>query len=672
MAGALDDSQAASTVVRLALSFVVLTVPATVMGASTPLVLTAASRRSGRVGERTGLLYAVNTAGAIIGTLLAGFVLIGEYGIAASFRGAAVVNIAVGALTLAASVWLFERRPVVPVPEVTAPDVLVRSEPPLDARLRRLVLVVFAVSGFASLALEIVWFRVLALYVESTTYAFSAMLAVVLAGIAAGSALVTPLLRRRLDWMRVLAGLEVAAGVAALCSLWLLARSYGVADRLDDVVGVGRGSSREVVVLAAVTILPAALALGAAFPVGVKLYAEGVDDPGRSIGRFYAVNLTGGIAGTIVAGFVLLPLLGSRGTVVVLAGLLVASGVAVLVATERRVPAAIVSAAVVVVAVVAVPDPWAAAIERRLPGHRLVFDAEGVQSTVWVTEIEGGGRALYLDGLVQASSEPFTLLVHEQIGLLPLALHPDPRTVLVVGLGGGVTPGVMSTFDEDVDITVVELSEEVVDGADAFSRWNHEVLEQPNVDVRIDDGRNYLLTADERFDVITADIIQPRTPGAGKLWSREYWELARDALAPGGVMLQWVGTDRTTLEYELIVRTFLEVFPHATLWESGSLLVGTVEPLAIDPGALAASVAEPSRAAALAPYGYAALDDLLARYTAGPEQIARFVGDGPLLTDDLPRIEYWRSLDVAPGEPRVAWEPIAEGADASEVVASGP
>jgi spermidine synthase len=668
-----------TTLARLVLSFVVLTVPATIMGASTPLVLTAASARSGRIGERTGLLYAVNTAGAIIGTLLAGFVLIGEFGVAASFRGAAIVNIVVGAAMLAASWLVFERRPT-GSPAVAAVDGHPRpgqgdaslddggGATGVDSGRRRLVLAVFVVSGFVSLALEIVWFRVLILYVESTTYAFSAMLAIVLLGIALGSAVVTPLMRMRVTWLQVLAWLEVAAGVAALCSLAFLARSYGVADALDRVVPVGRGSSREVVVIAAVTILPTALLFGAAFPIGVRLYAERTDHPGEAIGRFYALNLLGGIAGTIVAGFVLLPAIGSRGTVAVLAAMLLASGVLLLVSTGQRMPALGAALAFVLLVVVALPDPWQAAVRRRLPDHRLVFDAEGAQSTVWVTEVDDGGRALYLDGLVQASAEPFTLLVHEQIGLLPLALHPDPRDVLVVGLGGGVTPGAMGIFDEDLDITVVELSPEVVDAASRFEAWNHGVLDQDHVDVRIDDGRNFLLTTDERYDVITADIIQPRTPGAGKLWSAEYWELARDALAPGGIVLQWVGTDRTRVEYELIVRTFLTVFPHATVWESGTLLVGTTDPLRIDADAVAATLSDGTRAAALGRVGVTSVEDLLGRYTAGPKEIVRFVGDGPLLTDDLPRIEYWRSLDLPPASEPVAWQAIADGADVADVL----
>jgi spermidine synthase len=250
---------------------------------------------------------------------------------------------------------------------------------------------------------------------------------------------------------------------------------------------------------------------------------------------------------------------------------------------------------------------------------------------------------MYLDGLPQASTAPEVVALHRLIGALPVVLHEDPRHVLVIGLGGGVTAG-SAAATEDARVHVVELSEEVIDGARFFERVNEGINRRRNVEFRVDDGRNYLLLTDRKFDVITADIIQPQHAGAGKVWSVEYWRLVRDALADDGIVLQWVGADRPEPVYKMIVRSFLEVFPDATLWADGQLLVGTKQPLRLDRDALRAELAEPEFAAARARAGITSIDALLALYTAGPKQLQRFVGGGPLLTDDRPRIEYYRSL----------------------------
>lgn len=212
-----------------------------------------------------------------------------------------------------------------------------------------------------------------------------------------------------------------------------------------------------------------------------------------------------------------------------------------------------------------------------------------------------------------------------------------------------MTAGALSD-DPDLRVEVVELSSEVVEGATWLAHVNGDVNNRPNVDIRIDDGRNFLLTTEQQYDIITADLIVPHHAGAGKLWSVEYWELARDALAPGGVMVQWVPNERAR-DHAMIVRSFLEVFPHVTAWGSASLLVGSNEPLQIDAADYERRVTDPGAGAALVAAGIGTVDSLHAMYTAGRDELIEFVGDGPVLTDDRPRLEFWRSAgrrDVPP------------------------
>jgi spermidine synthase len=652
LAGGTDTSIGLLTALRFALGFAVLLVPSTMMGASMPIVVKSSVLEAVDLGARAGWLYAVNTAGAIVGTLLAGFVLIGEFGLWATFLIAAAANGVVGLTAIVTSLRLGPARRTAAVAreEQRAPvDEIVSPAPTLT--VRRVVLCVFAVSGFVSLALEIVWFRVLVLYLESNTYAFSAMLATVLAGIAIGSALVTPFLRRRADWISRLIGLEVALAVVALTSLWFLGQSYDVADFVGNAYVPGTiPGNRFTVIASLLAIFPSALLMGIAFPIGLMIWGSTGEttttEAGRHVGTFYAWNLTGAIAGSIVAGFVLVPEFGTRASVVFLASCLLVAALAlaaVAPSRERVALGATGAVAFVIGLVLMVPDPYAAALEHRHPGERLVWSEEGIQTTVAVQQGTDGSRRMLLDGLPQANTAPDVVALHRLIGALPVALHPQPDDALVIGLGGGVTAGAAATTGAD-SVLVVELSDEVVDGARYFRRVNDGVTNRRDVRFRIDDGRNFLLLTDRKYDVITADIIQPQHAGAGKVWSVEYWELARDALADEGLMLQWVGRDRDEHVYKMIVRSFLEVFPDATLWADGQLLVAGRGPLQVNEDTLARKFSDPRIADALRRSGINGPDDILALYTAGPRELRRFVDGGPRLTDDRPRIEYYRSL----------------------------
>ncbi|MEO5762408.1 MAG: hypothetical protein ABIR28_08855, partial [Vicinamibacteria bacterium] len=213
---------------------------------------------------------------------------------------------------------------------------------------------------------------------------------------------------------------------------------------------------------------------------------------------------------------------------------------------------------------------------------------------------------------------------------------------LVIGLGGGATAGAVSRHP-DATVDIVELSDSVRKAASFFKRANYDVLSQPQVHLRVDDGRNFLLRTDQTYDVITADIIQPFHAGAGLLYSTEYFALAKKALAEDGLMLQWVG-QRPETQYKLIVRSFLTAFPNATAWLGGGLLVGGHGPLTVSRAAFEAQQANETTRQALNSVGLDSFEKLLSWYSAGARSLQSFVGDGPVLSDDRPQVEYHRSL----------------------------
>jgi spermidine synthase len=622
------------TLARLATGFVVLLVPTILMGMTLPVLSASTLVRGSSFGTRVSALYAINTAGAVTGAVLTGFYLIGAIGIQNAFLLGASINVLIGITSLVLAGFVDER--------AAAVETLSAHRTPLRpawAPRYRVVAAVAGISGLVALALEIVWFRTLVQYLTATTYAFTTMLATVLAGIAIGGLLAARLLRTPRDWTAALAVIQLAASLLVLASAIFLGRSYAAGWRTG---GEWQAS--------AAAILPVAILMGLAFPIAIHLAAAGdrIDSPtllARRVGRLYSINVLGAIVGALLGGFLLLPWLGARRALIVMAALYGASALLLVwghPSRRRLLGAVAASLALFVWLATEVPDPFAAAYARRHgQDMREFWREEGVQTAVSVHASEFR-RSLYMDGLHQANDTPDMVRLHRIIGHLPMVLHPAPHDALVIGLGGGATPGAVSQYPAS-RVQVVELSESVRKAASLFAHVNYDLLNQPNVRIRVDDGRNFLTLSGETFDVITADIIQPVHAGAGNLYSREYFSLVRSALKPDGLVLQWIG-HREPSQYALIMRTFLDVFPHATLWFDGNLMVGSVEPLRLDPATVSAKRSSPVTARALDDIGLTSFDVLANWYTAGPDAMRRFVGPGPLLTDDRPLVEYHRSL----------------------------
>jgi spermidine synthase len=624
----------ARTVVRFAGSFVVLLAPTTLMGMTLPLMMKAAVAASLDPGPRISVIYATNTAGAVAGALLAGYYLIGAHGTTATFRLAALVNVLVGLFAMLLAAVLSLARTQNHAHAVSTIDARAVSEP-----LPRIAVAIFALSGFAALALEVVWFRILVYFVPATTYAFSTMLAAVLLGLAVGAYASMPWLRRTGRLLSGLAGLQLATAL----SIQLAATGIATAYR------AGWHTTADTHVSVLLVFAPAFL-MGMSYPIGLHVWTTSSRDSRRVLdatktGDLNSANLLGGIAGAIAGGFVVLPVLGTRGALIALSGVYVLTYLLLRRASSvtRRTFVSVLAALLAFVLLASgVPDMLDAVSGRRYPvGEQLFWRKEGAQTTAAVRVSEDGRRVLYLDGLHQASDAPEMVKLHRLIGHLPMALHSDPQRVIVVGLGGGVTPGAVSQHPARVDL--VELSPSVLEAATWFRHVNYDVINRPNVHVRIDDGRNFLLSRAGQYDVLTADLIQPEHAGAGNLYSREYFQLVHRALSRDGLALQWIG-HRSELEYKLILRTFLDVFPETTLWADGQLLVGATQPLVVRRESFERKLQHAATRAALADVDLDSFEKLLRMFHAGPEELRAFAGVGQVLTDDRPLIEYFRSL----------------------------
>jgi spermidine synthase len=639
----LPASLEAMTLARFGIAFALLIVPTALMGATLPLVIKSSAFRTTRLGERMALLYGMNTTGAIVGALAAGLYLIPQRGIQGTFFVAAGLNLLVGLCALACGFSVITG-------DSRIDDTTADSPARLDPARARLVLAVFALSGFTALALEVVWTRVLTLFLRPTVYGFALMLSAILAGIAIGSYIVTPFLDRRRSWMAILAVLELAIGVATVLSFGFLTRMSAAATSAAPwLTKVMAEWLVYPTVGSLLAIFPTALLMGLAFPIGLRLWTAGGD--GRAdtlasrIGTFYSLNVSAGILGAAATGFLLLPWLGSRSSLIALGGVSFAGGLLLLAVSEwRRTTQTLVGLCASVVfagCVAAANDPFAEFLTERYRGQRLLWREEGIEATSAVVVSGSGEVSLTVNGNHQASTGPVMTFVHRAIGHLPMMLHPEARDVLVIGLGGGATAGAVSIHD-GVDVDAVELAGSVARGARFLDSINYNVLARPNVRLHIDDGRNFMLLTNRKYDIVTADVILPIFAGSGNLYSREYFEIARSVLKPGGMVVQWVAG--TEAEYNLIARTFLSVFPNTTVWREGGVLIGTVEPLRLTRGDFEWKLQVPGRAQGARDLGADTFEKLARFYTTGPEELREFVGPGPILTDDHPMIEYFLSL----------------------------
>jgi len=642
----LDAAPGLTTATRVTLAALVLIVPAVLMGTTYPLVLRAASTTADGIRRQASLLYAVNTTGAIAGVLLGSIWLVPTLGLRRTFLVGAALNVGVAGLA-----WWASRGAPAPAAtsDVTAPEASLTTVP-LSAQGRLAVLIVIGLSGAVSLALEIIWFRVLVFFLRPTTYAFASMLAAVLAGLAIGSYLVTPWLRRRGNWLAVLGMVEIGVAMLGLLSAFAMVRANGV-------MGWMFGTFAEVpppydfvlplFFAAAFAILPTAILLGAAFPMGLVLWTTGAGGQdgrtGQRVGTLYALNVGGAIVGSLAAGFLLIPAIGAQNSLVLVTAIPLVGGMVLVWLARPSWRGGFVAAAacLFVVIAAALPNVFRDVIATRYEDHDILWHAEDAQATVSVVT-HGATRTLLIDGMHHASDGADMAGYHRSIGALAVSVHPNPRKILVVGMGGGTTAGGASILP-DTHTTVVELSPSVIEAGRFFRRINGGINNSNNVTFKVADGRNFLKTTRETFDVITADLMLPHLAGAASLYSADYFALARRALAPGGIMVQWIPQD-PELQYKLILRSFVSAFPHVTLWRGGSIAIGSDRPLRIDPETHALKTAHPKAQAVLAGVGLGTFDELAAYYLANRQQIERYLGTGDMLRDDKPVVEYFLSL----------------------------
>lgn len=667
----LGFSLLALTAAQFFLVFLVLLVPTTLMGGTLPVLSKFFVREVEGLGRKVADLYALNTFGAVGGSAAAGFILLPAIGVQATTLVAAALNLGIAAWILLANRRARQAGAAAARPKpAVEPATLEASVDEPTPLVTWLVLAGIGLSGAASMVYEVTWTRALSLVVGSSIYAFSAMLTIFLVGLALGSFLFARIWGKRRVEAALFGWFELGVGLAALALTPTFTRLpelvLAIFGRMSPSAGAALLTQFALSFL--VMIVPTTL-IGATLPCAIQICARVLPRLGHDIGRVYSVNTVGTIVGAILAGFLLVPRLGAQAAMMVAAGLNAAIGFAVIQASAPARPvwrrAVAVPLAILFTAGVLLLPRWdrrvmaggvsvyakrfvfagdpAGLFRQVAASKQLLFYREGLNSTVAVERTERM-TSLKVDGKVDASNGvdmgTQLMLVH-----LPLLLHPRPERVLIIGLGSGVTAGAAAQYPVVREIDVVELEPAVVEASDFFVRENRGVLRDPRVRVVIGDGRNFILASRKRYDVISSEPSNPWMAGVANLFSREFYRLARQRLADDGIMVQWFhGYSMFPRELKMVVNTFRQVFPHATLWRTirgDYLLVGTASPLRVDYGLLEQRIAASAGVQRdMASLRLARPLDLLTLFLLDEAALARFARSAPENTDDKPLLEF--------------------------------
>ncbi len=655
------------TIIRLLLSFLVLLIPTTLMGGTLPVLGKFYINKFERLGKDVGSLYSINTLGAIVGALIAGFFLIEILGVKETIYVAAVISLSIGFISLMLPKMVGVDRSEKPKRVSTKrtkggePDYSNSTrEKDYSANVTYLVLIVFGIQGFISMGYEIIWIKILASStLVNSVYSFSIVLISFLLGLALGSYLFSRFVDTKKGLVWLFGIVEASIGLSAILLLPLFSKFPGLIHGTTWFQSVSwEGIIRREFLFCFLSILVPTALMGATFPLVNKIVALGPARIGHSIGRTVAINTTGCIFGPIVAAFLLVPRFGLNNGVLLLALGNIVVGV-VLIAMCPSVRSRLKwggAVAIVLVGSFAYFEfprnahylrAW-----RNLPGERLLYYSEGL-STVAVHQIPtyasptGYVKVLEVNGADVAGTDFSLTTTQKMQAHLPLLLHSRPNRVLTVGFGAGGTAWSLRQHPTVQEIDCVELIPDLRKTADYFPEINHNILNDSAVRFIVADGRNYALMTKNNYDVILNDSVHPAFEGNANLYTKEYFELAKKRLNKGGIMASWMPLWRLSKDdLRMILATFNEVFPHTTLWyivndiNKNLVLIGTEDSLVVDFSKLEERLTIESVRQDLAEVNMDNSFSIVNSLILNEKALDRFVQNARINTDNHPYLEF--------------------------------
>ncbi len=663
-----------------ALAAAILLVPPTLlMGATLPAIARWVEATPRGISW-LGFFYGANIAGAVFGSLLAGFYLLRVYDMVTATYVAAGIN-----LSIAFVAFVLGRRNRA---RGTNSNFEIRNSNLFLGRVH----IVIALSGLCALGAEVVWTRLLSLLLGASVYTFSIIVAVFLLGLGIGSSAGAALARWSSNPRRDLGFCQIFVAAAMAWSAYMLTRvlPYWPVDaaQLNFQAGLVRSM---------LAVLPAACLWGASFPLALAAAATQGQDTGGLVGGVYGANTIGAIIGAAGFSVLFIPWFGTQHAQQALISLSVAA--ALLVLPRSAAPLAVTAALIFTVS--PVPDGLIA-YGRNLPltlsqrdASTILYAGEGMNSSIAVSETSTGFRNFHVSGKIEASTEPEDMRLQRMLGHLPGLLHSRPRSVLIVGFGAGVTAGSFVTHPTVERIVICEIEPLIPKVVGKyFAAQNYNILEDPRVQIMYDDARHYLLTTEEKFDVITSDPIHPWVKGAAALYTTEYFKLVRRHLNPGGVVSQWVPLYQSSADVvKSEFATFFEVFPGATVWSNNRagagfdiVLLGRDSSTALNTDDLEKRLNRRDHvnvAKSLQDVGFGRAFDLLATYLADDRDLSPWLVGAQINRDRNLRLQYLAGMGLNLNEAASLYQTLAgyrrprelnetQAAAISKTLAAGP
>src|SRR5215470_4342946 len=652
----------AGMVLRGIIATICLLPPTLLMGATLPAI----SRwveTTPRGVSWLGFFYGGNIGGAVIGSLLAGFYLMRVFDISITTFVAFALNVAVALLSFVVS-----KSTSYAASESSSETAIASSAWPIYVSI--------ALSGLTALACEVLWTRTLSLLYGATVYTFSLIVAVFLVGLGIGSTVGSSLSHQMKRPRVALGWCQLLLCAAMAWAAYMLTESIPWWPVDPSIASTPVFTLQLDLVRSLWVVLPAAILWGASFPLALAAVASRGQDPARLVGGVYAANTVGAIVGSLGASLVLITWIGSQHSqqvLIVISALsaLFASGATAFGAESGlRLSKYSLAVSLLIVAgytelLIAVVHPLPARLVEygrfatvRGASNKTVYVGEGLTASVAVSDLPDGIRNYHNAGKVQASSDPADMRLQRMLGHLTTLVVDNPRRVLVIGCGAGVTAGAVSIEPRLQQETIAEIEPLVPKVVSTyFADYNFDVIRNPKVRVQVDDGRHFLLTTKEKFDGITSDPLDPWVKGAAALYTREFFEIAKQHLNPGGVVTQFVQLYESNEEaVKSEIATFLEAFPNGMVFANtingqgyDVVLLGQVEPTKIDVDKIQERLTSPEyarMAQSLREIGIYSARDLMATYAGNAKDLKPWTDTASLNRDRNLRLQYLAGMSL--------------------------
>ncbi len=625
-------------------SFLSILFPASLMGMAIPILIKEISHRSRNGNWSIGSVYSISSFGGAIGCFLAGFLLIMKFGIEGSNYFAASISIAVSVSAFA--LWIYEN--IKKTPCLSSTDIFESTamQPVNIKTIYALIFLVF-ISGFTALGYEILWMRLLIPVLESTIYTFSLILSVFLLGLGLGNYLCFKLLNRSKKILFYVVIFEIAIGVYAIFSIALFPHLisfgrllYGLADGLtwENTVFI------KFILVFTFLVFPTTL-FGMILPLVSSIYSGHINKIGKGAGSVFSVNMVGSIIGSVLAGFVFLPTFGVQNSLIIFGLINISVGLIVFISgnSSRKAMAVIGSSLICIFFVTPILSDTR--LIEPMKGEELVYYKEGISGNVEVSNNAKGYNILRVDNKTHGGNEPWVKTDEVRIAHFPMFLHHNPKNILLIGLGTGITLDAVSRHNIN-SVDCVEIVKELKYTLDYFFSGKPKILKKKNVNIIIEDGRNYILRTGKQYDIIIMDLVHPESPGTGSLFTKEYYEEARAVIKQKGFVAQWLPLYQLSMEeLKIIMRTFASTFPYTSLWFGGHnmnfpivMLAGSMNKLSMGEGAIKHRLDSTELSREL--YEKNDARKFLDNFIISKKDILKYTEGASINTDDYPIIEF--------------------------------